>query len=129
MADWLKSLREDREQHLFHKEVFRPWGSYETIIRKEKYQVKLINVKPKASLSLQFHRYRSEHWVVLEGKAEVTANEDIFTLAQNESTYIPLGAVHRLRNPGSSMLQLIEVQVGDYLGEDDIVRLEDQYGR
>ena len=118
-----------REQHLFHKEVFRPWGSYKTIIRKEKYQVKLINIKSNASLSLQSHRHRSEHWVVLEGTAEVTANEDIFTLAQNESTYIPLGTVHRLRNSGSSMLQLIEVQVGDYLGEDDIVRLEDQYGR
>ncbi len=118
-----------REQHLQHKKVFRPWGTYETISMGTNYQVKLINVNSGASLSLQFHDHRSEHWVVLKGEAEVTCDQEIFTLSRNESTYIPLGTVHRLHNPGDSTLQLIEVQVGDYLGEDDIVRLEDDYGR
>jgi len=118
-----------REESLCHREVFRPWGSYEGIQQGERYQVKRIKVKPGERLSLQMHHHRSEHWIVVRGTAEVTRGDDVFTLAENESTYIPLGVKHRLANPGKLMLELIEVQVGAYLGEDDIVRFQDQYGR
>ena len=118
-----------REEYLCHREVFRPWGSYEGVERGERYQVKRIKVKPGERLSLQMHHHRSEHWIVVRGTAEVTRGEQVFTLTENESTYIPLGVTHRLGNPGKLMLELIEVQVGAYLGEDDIVRFEDQYGR
>ncbi len=118
-----------REECLTHQEVFRPWGSYQGVQQGARYQVKRIKVKPGQRLSLQMHHHRSEHWIVVCGTAEVTRGEEVFTLTENESTYIPLGVTHRLANPGKLDLELIEVQVGAYLGEDDIVRFEDQYGR
>jgi mannose-1-phosphate guanylyltransferase/mannose-6-phosphate isomerase len=123
----LKQCR--RSEYLNHMEVFRPWGSYEGVETGERYQVKRIKVKPGERLSLQMHHHRSEHWIVVRGTAEVTRGDETFTLTENESTYIPLGVTHRLGNPGKLTLELIEVQVGAYLGEDDIVRFEDQYGR
>ena len=110
-------------------EVFRPWGSYQTTDRGDRFQTKRIVVKPGARLSLQKHHHRSEHWVVVSGTAEVTIGDDVRLLQENESTYIPAGTLHRLANPGKVLLHLIEVQCGPYLGEDDIVRLEDEYGR
>ena len=127
LVDRLKGS--ERSEHLLHPEVFRPWGSYEGIARGERYQVKRIKVKPGASISLQKHAHRAEHWVVVRGTAEVTRDEDVFTLRENESIYIPQGAKHRLANAGKDTLEIVEVQVGGYLGEDDIVRFEDQYGR
>ncbi|MDA1074210.1 MAG: mannose-1-phosphate guanylyltransferase/mannose-6-phosphate isomerase [Proteobacteria bacterium] len=118
-----------REEYISHREVFRPWGSYESVGQGQRYQVKRIKVHPGASLSLQRHEHRAEHWVVVRGTAEVTRGNETFSLAENESTYIPLGTAHRLRNPGKSLLELVEVQVGAYLGEDDIVRFDDSYGR
>jgi len=118
-----------RSEHLYHREVFRPWGSYEGIAEGERYQVKCIKVSPGATLSLQMHHHRSEHWIVVRGTARVTREEEVFTLGENESTYIPRGTKHRLENPGKLPLELIEVQVGPYLGEDDIERFEDVYGR
>jgi mannose-1-phosphate guanylyltransferase/mannose-6-phosphate isomerase len=109
--------------------VYRPWGSYDSIGVGERFQVKRIVVKPGAALSLQKHQHRAEHWVVVSGVAEVTCDERVFDLHENESTFIPLGSVHRLRNRGTEPVELIEVQSGGYLGEDDIVRLEDVYGR
>lgn len=127
LVDRIKSA--GRQEHLFHRKVYRPWGSYDSIDMGERFQVKRIVVKPGAALSLQKHHHRAEHWVIVSGIAEVTRNDEVFLLAENESTFLPLGAVHRLRNPGTTPLELIEVQSGDYLGEDDIVRLEDVYGR
>ena len=118
-----------RQEHLFHRKVYRPWGSYDSIDCGERFQVKRIVVKPGAALSLQKHAYRAEHWVVVSGMAEVTCDDRVFDLHENQSTYIPLGSVHRLRNRGSEPVELIEVQSGSYLGEDDIVRLDDVYGR
>ncbi|MCR9260188.1 MAG: mannose-1-phosphate guanylyltransferase/mannose-6-phosphate isomerase [Pseudomonadaceae bacterium] len=118
-----------RSEHLYHREVFRPWGSYEGIAEGDRYQVKCIKVEPGATLSLQMHHHRSEHWIVVQGTARVTREDEVFTLGENESTYIPRGAKHRLENPGRLPLELIEVQVGPYLGEDDIERFEDVYGR
>jgi mannose-1-phosphate guanylyltransferase/mannose-6-phosphate isomerase len=118
-----------RTEVVSHRRVARPWGSYEGIDRGESYLVKRITVNPGAALSLQYHHHRAEHWVVVSGTARVTCSGRQFDLKENESTYIPRGAVHRLENPGSRPLHLIEVQSGDYLGEDDIVRLEDSYGR
>jgi mannose-1-phosphate guanylyltransferase/mannose-6-phosphate isomerase len=112
-----------------HSRVTRPWGWYDSIDIGERFQVKRIGVKPGASLSLQKHYHRAEHWVVVKGAAEVTCGEKVFLLGENQSTYIPVGEVHRLRNPGKVELELIEIQSGSYLGEDDIVRLEDTYGR
>jgi mannose-1-phosphate guanylyltransferase/mannose-6-phosphate isomerase len=109
--------------------VYRPWGHYDSVDKGEHFQVKRIVVKPGASLSLQKHAHRAEHWIVVDGVAEVTCDERVFRLEKNQSTYIPKGSVHRLRNPGTEPLALIEVQSGDYLGEDDIVRLDDVYGR
>ncbi|MGN6150391.1 MAG: mannose-1-phosphate guanylyltransferase/mannose-6-phosphate isomerase [Lysobacteraceae bacterium] len=120
---------EHRSQAVLHREVQRPWGSYDSIDVGDGFQVKRIKVKPGASLSLQSHDRRAEHWVVVRGTARVTRNLDLFELHANQSTYIPIGARHRLENPGTEMLELIEVQSGDYLGEDDIVRYEDVYGR
>ncbi len=126
----VKKMRSmDRAEPDTHTEVYRPWGSYETIELAERYQVKRIRVKPGASLSLQMHHHRAEHWVVVTGTAIVQRNEDEMILSENESVYIPLGATHRLTNPGKLPLEMIEVQVGSYLGEDDIVRFEDIYGR
>jgi mannose-1-phosphate guanylyltransferase/mannose-6-phosphate isomerase len=119
----------DRGERLAHRRVYRPWGSYETVDIDKGFQVKRLVVNPGARLSLQKHARRAEHWVVVRGTARVTRDRDIYDLNANQSTYIPLGAVHRLENPGKEILHLIEVQSGDYLGEDDIVRLEDNYGR
>jgi len=120
---------EQRSQAVLHREVQRPWGSYDSIDVGDGFQVKRIKVKPGAALSLQSHARRAEHWIVVRGTARVTRNLDLFELHANQSTYIPIGAKHRLENPGSDVLELIEVQSGDYLGEDDIVRYEDTYGR
>jgi len=118
-----------RSQAALHREVHRPWGSYDSVDVGERFQVKRIKVKPGAALSLQSHTRRAEHWIVVSGTARVTRDHDVFELHANQSTYIPIGARHRLENPGSDVLELIEVQSGDYLGEDDIVRYEDVYGR
>jgi mannose-1-phosphate guanylyltransferase/mannose-6-phosphate isomerase len=118
-----------RELHTTHRKVFRPWGSYEGLDTGEGFQVKHIIVNPGAKLSLQMHHKRAEHWVVVSGLAQVTCDDKVFPLKQNESTFIPLGSRHRLENVGSEPLHLIEVQSGSYLGEDDIVRFEDTYGR
>ena len=118
-----------REEHTLHRKVHRPWGWYDSIDEGERFKVKRIQVMPKASLSLQMHHHRAEHWVVVCGTAEITTGERVFTLTENQSTYIPLGEVHRLANPGSIPLEIIEVQSGSYLGEDDIVRIDDKYGR
>ncbi len=120
---------EHRSQVALHREVHRPWGSYDSIDIGDGFQVKRIKVKPGARLSLQSHTQRAEHWIVVRGSARVTRDNDVFELHANQSTYIPMGAKHRLENPGPGMLELIEVQSGDYLGEDDIVRYEDVYGR
>jgi mannose-1-phosphate guanylyltransferase/mannose-6-phosphate isomerase len=121
--------KQGRELHTTHRKVFRPWGSYEGLDTGEGFQVKHIIVNPGAKLSLQMHHKRAEHWVVVSGLARVTCDDKVFPLKQNESTYIPLGSRHRLENIGSEPLHLIEVQSGSYLGEDDIVRFEDTYGR
>lgn len=118
-----------RQEHLLHREVHRPWGSYDSVDNGERYQVKRISVKPGQSLSLQMHHHRAEHWVVVQGTADVQVGEHSQMVSENESIYIPLGEKHRLRNPGKMPLHLIEVQSGSYLGEDDIVRYEDSYGR
>ncbi len=124
-----KLKAESRSEWKLNREVFRPWGKYDAIDRGDRYQVKRITVKPGAKLSLQLHHHRSEHWVVVCGAAKVTNGENTFLLAENESTYIPAGIVHALENPGKVDLELIEVQSGSYLGEDDIVRINDIYGR
>jgi mannose-1-phosphate guanylyltransferase/mannose-6-phosphate isomerase len=120
---------DQRSQAALHREVQRPWGSYDSVDVGDRFQVKRIKVRPGATLSLQSHAHRAEHWIVVRGTARVTRNNDVFELHANQSTYIPIGAKHRLENPGAEMLELIEVQSGDYLGEDDIVRYEDAYGR
>jgi mannose-1-phosphate guanylyltransferase/mannose-6-phosphate isomerase len=126
----VSQLRLDgRSEAALHQRVFRPWGSYETLILSERFQVKRIVVNPGAKLSLQMHHHRAEHWIVVKGTAEVTCEDRVFMLAEDESTYIPLGHKHRLANPGKIPLELIEVQSGTYLGEDDIVRFDDTYGR
>lgn len=116
-------------QAVSHRKVSRPWGWYDSVDQGDRFQVKRIGVKPGASLSLQKHHHRAEHWIVVKGTAEVTRGDQTFLLSENQSTYIPVGEVHRLRNPGKIELEMIEVQSGGYLGEDDIVRLEDTYGR
>lgn len=119
----------DREEYRFHSRVYRPWGDYEGIDLGPRYQVKRLRVKPGAKLSLQMHHHRAEHWIVVSGTARVTRGDDVFILSENESTYIPIGTQHRLENPGTIALEIIEVQSGSYLGEDDIVRFEDIYNR
>jgi mannose-1-phosphate guanylyltransferase/mannose-6-phosphate isomerase len=119
----------NRRESSTHAKVYRPWGDYETIDQSQRYQVKRITVKPGAKLSLQKHFHRAEHWTVVSGTALVTRGEEKVLLKEDQSTYIPLGTVHRLENPGKIPLELIEVQSGSYLGEDDIVRLDDVYGR
>ncbi|MGJ8668470.1 MAG: mannose-1-phosphate guanylyltransferase/mannose-6-phosphate isomerase [Oceanococcus sp.] len=118
-----------RSESRIHPKVYRPWGSYEGIDSGERHQVKRIVVAPGQKLSLQMHHHRSEHWIVVKGTAKVTRGEDIFLLGEDESTYIPVGTRHRLENPGTIQLEMIEVQTGSYLGEDDIVRFADDYGR
>ncbi len=118
-----------REEHALHRKVHRPWGWYDNIDEAERFKVKRIMVNPGASLSLQKHQHRAEHWIVVNGSAEITNGNTVMFLAENQSTFIPMGEVHRLANPGSIPLEIIEVQSGLYLGEDDIVRFEDAYGR
>ena len=118
-----------RSQAVLHRKVYRPWGAYDSIDTGERFQVKRITVKPGGVLSLQMHHHRAEHWIVVSGTARVTRGEETLLLSENQSTYIPLGVTHRLENPGMVPLELIEVQSGSYLGEDDIVRFEDMYGR
>ena len=125
-----QELRDDsRKEWRDHREVFRPWGKYDTVDAGEYYQVKRITVNPGAKLSLQMHHHRAEHWVVVSGSAKVTNGDETFLLSQNESTYIPIGVKHSLENPDEIPLEIIEVQSGCYLGEDDIIRFEDNYGR
>ena len=125
-----KKLRDDgRTEWELHREVYRPWGKYDSIDSGDRYQVKRITVKPGAKLSVQKHHHRAEHWVVVSGSAKVTNGDKTFLLSENESTYIPVGVIHALENPGRIPLEIIEIQSGSYLGEDDIVRLSDWYGR
>ena len=121
--------RSQREERSLHRKVHRLWGWYDSVDEGERFKVKRIQVKPKASLSLQKHHHRAEHWIVVKGTAEITCGDQVIMLTENQSTYIPLGQVHRLANPGTIALEIIEVQSGSYLGEDDIVRFEDNYGR
>jgi mannose-1-phosphate guanylyltransferase/mannose-6-phosphate isomerase len=118
-----------RSETAWHREVFRPWGSYDSIDNGERFQVKRLTVKPGGILSLQMHHHRAEHWIVVQGTARVTCDDKTFLLSENESTYIPIGSKHRIENPGKVALHIVEVQSGSYLGEDDIVRFEDNYGR
>jgi len=127
VAQQLKA--ESRTEWEHHREVYRPWGKYDSIDSGDRYQAKRITVKPGAKLSVQMHYHRAEHWVVVSGTAKVTNGEKTFILSENESTYIPVGAIHALENPGQVPLEMIEIQSGSYLGEDDIVRFEDVYGR
>ena len=120
---------EERQEVALHRRVYRPWGSYESLVTADRFQVKRIIVNPGQTLSLQMHHHRAEHWIVVHGTAEVTCEDKVFMMGEDESTYIPLGHKHRLANPGRIPLELIEVQSGGYLGEDDIVRFEDEYGR
>jgi mannose-1-phosphate guanylyltransferase/mannose-6-phosphate isomerase len=120
---------EGRYEHSLHREVFRPWGSYDSIDAGDRFQVKRLVVRPGGVLSLQMHHHRAEHWVVVSGTARITRGEEVFLLEENQSTYIPVGVRHRIENPGRIPLHIIEVQSGGYLGEDDIVRFEDRYGR
>ena len=122
-------VKQDRSEATMHREVFRPWGSYDSIGNGDRFQVKRITVKPGAKLSLQMHHHRAEHWIVVSGTAQITNGDKEYLLTENQSTYIPLGVVHSLANPGKVPLELIEIQSGSYLGEDDIVRFEDRYGR
>lgn len=127
VAEELKSsLRNEWE---LHREVHRPWGKYDSVDKGPRYQIKKITVKPSAKLGVQKHQYRAEHWVVVSGTAKVTNDGKTFLMAENESTYIPVGVVHCLENPDVIDLEIIEVQSGTYLGEDDIIRLDDKYGR
>ena len=120
---------EKRSEYQSHRRVYRPWGYYESVDAGQRFQVKRLMVKPGASLSLQMHHHRAEHWVVVKGTARVTRGEEVFMLTENQSTYIPLGTKHRLENPGNIPLEIVEVQSGSYLGEDDIVRYDDMYNR
>lgn len=127
IVEWLRA--NSRSERLSHRRVYRPWGSYEGVDGGSRFQVKRIVVDPGASLSLQMHHHRAEHWIVVNGTALVTCGDKEFLLSENQSTYIPLGTTHRLANPGTIPLELVEVQSGAYLGEDDIVRFEDKYDR
>jgi mannose-1-phosphate guanylyltransferase/mannose-6-phosphate isomerase len=123
-------LKKDRrDEFKFHRTVYRPWGNYSVLTVEPRYQIKIITVNPSEKLSLQMHHHRHEHWVVVKGTAKVTNGDQEILLHEDESTYIPAGNTHRLENPGVIPLELIEVQIGSYLGEDDIVRFEDVYGR
>jgi mannose-1-phosphate guanylyltransferase/mannose-6-phosphate isomerase len=121
--------KEQRPEAVIHREVYRPWGKYDSVDAGERFQVKRITVKPGAKLSVQMHHHRAEHWIIVSGTAKVTIDDSTVLLSENQSAYIPIGAVHALENPGKLPLEMIEVQSGSYLGEDDIVRFEDKYGR
>jgi mannose-1-phosphate guanylyltransferase/mannose-6-phosphate isomerase len=127
LVNRLKS--QQRGEALLHREVFRPWGSYDSLETGERFQVKRLTINPGASISLQLHHNRAEHWVVVAGTARITRDDEVFLLEENQSTYIPVGTKHRIENPGTVPVHIIEVQSGSYLGEDDIVRFEDRYGR
>jgi mannose-1-phosphate guanylyltransferase/mannose-6-phosphate isomerase len=127
IVDALK--KQGRSEGTIHRKVFRPWGSYDGVDAGGRFQVKRIEVKPGGILSLQMHHHRAEHWIVVSGTAKVTRGDETLLVSENQSTYIPLGTTHRLENPGRVPLEMIEVQSGSYLGEDDIVRFEDVYGR
>ncbi|HAG93699.1 MAG: mannose-1-phosphate guanylyltransferase/mannose-6-phosphate isomerase [Pseudomonadales bacterium] len=130
VKDIVKLIEADgRSEHEFHREVHRPWGRFDSVDAGDRYQVKRITVKPGAKLSTQMHHHRAEHWVVVQGTAKVQRGEDSLMLTENQSVYIPLGEVHYLENPGKIPLEIIEIQTGSYLGEDDIIRFNDQYGR
>jgi len=124
-----KMKKSGRSEPSLHREVFRPWGSYDSLDSGERFQVKRLSVKPGGVLSLQMHHHRAEHWIVVKGTARITCDEKTFLLSENQSTFIPIGATHRIENPGKVALHIVEVQSGPYLGEDDIVRFEDSYGR
>ncbi|MGA2780180.1 MAG: mannose-1-phosphate guanylyltransferase/mannose-6-phosphate isomerase [Steroidobacteraceae bacterium] len=124
-----KLKKSGRSESALHREVFRPWGSYDSIDSGERFQVKRLSVKPGGVLSLQMHHHRAEHWVVVSGTARITCDDKVYLLSENQSTYIPVGSTHRIENPGKVFLHIVEVQSGSYLGEDDIVRFEDNYGR
>jgi mannose-1-phosphate guanylyltransferase len=133
-VDGVKKITEQlklqsRQEWNLNREVCRPWGKFDSIGKGDRYQVKRISVNPGAKLSVQMHHHRAEHWIVVSGTAKVTNGNRTFILTENESTFIPLGVVHALENTGQEILELIEVQSGDYLGEDDIVRFSDRYGR
>jgi mannose-6-phosphate isomerase-like protein (cupin superfamily) len=121
--------RDHREEHLVHRTVERPWGSYTVLEKGPRYKIKRVVLQPKAKLSLQIHHHRSEHWVVISGTARVTRGEENYDVHPNESTFIPISVKHRLENPGLIALQIIEVQNGDYVEEDDIERFDDDFGR
>ena len=130
----LKTIVNELEQKGYkegslHQKIYRPWGAYTSLIDSQNWLVKKIEVNPGSKLSLQMHNHRAEHWVVVSGIARIEINEKEFTLKENQSTFIPLGAKHRLFNPGDQMLIIIEIQSGDYIGEDDIIRFKDDYGR
>ena len=127
VVEQLESIK--RSEHIFHTRVYRPWGHFESLDAGPRFQVKRLTLKPGQAISLQLHRKRAEHWVVVSGKARVTRGEEIYEIGENQSTYIPIGTRHRLENPGSVPLEIIEVQSGAYLGEDDIERFDDRYGR
>jgi mannose-1-phosphate guanylyltransferase len=127
IVDQLK--KSQRSEYSAHREVYRPWGKYDSIDNGPRYQVKRITVAPGAKLSVQMHHHRAEHWIVVSGAARVTNGDKTYLVTENQSTYIPVGQIHALENPGVIPLELIEVQSGSYLGEDDIVRFEDRYGR
>lgn len=124
-----KLQQQERPETINHTQVYRPWGFYDSVDTGERYQVKRISVNPGAKLSLQKHHHRAEHWVIVKGTAKIIKGDDSFVLTENQSVYIPIGEIHSLENPGKIPLELIEVQSGSYLGEDDIIRLEDKYGR
>jgi len=121
--------KQKRSEGTAHRKIYRPWGSYDAIDAGHRFQVKRITVKPGEKLSLQMHHHRTEHWVVVSGTAKVRIGENTQLVAENESVFIPIATVHSLENPGKVNLELIEIQTGSYLGEDDIIRLEDKYGR
>jgi mannose-1-phosphate guanylyltransferase/mannose-1-phosphate guanylyltransferase/mannose-6-phosphate isomerase len=126
----VEQLKNDKRNEYFcHREIYRPWGKYDSIDQSSRYQVKRITVKPGQKLSMQMHYHRSEHWIVVSGTAKIHKGSESFLLTENESVYIPLGEIHALENPGKLPLELIEVQSGSYLGEDDIIRFDDLYGR
>ena len=126
----VKELKEEgQSEGINHRKIYRPWGNYDSVVEGERWQVKRIEVKPAVSLSLQMHHHRTEHWIVVTGTAEVEIDSEKFIIGENKSIYIPLGSTHRLSNPGKIPLILIEVQSGSYLQEDDIVRIDDMYGR
>ena len=129
MVKTLKASADTQALTEIHRTAYRPWGGYSSILNGARFQVKKLFVKPGKKLSLQKHHHRAEHWIVVSGTAEVTIDGKVTMLSENESIYLPLGCVHRLANPGKILLELIEVQTGSYLGEDDIIRIEDEFGR